>query len=312
MSKQFWRWVQAILGVTLIVFIGLNLAEKWSEVAVQPIAWRIRWEFIIASLLVTWVMYALLVWGWRAILHGWRQYIRAVDAARIWTISSLGKYIPGKVWSIAGMAVMAERAGVSGVAATGSAVIMQLVNLATGAIVALMLTGTVVFDRLMMNYVGQWGSVLAFVGAAIALLACGALTLPSLTRRLGHLIGKPDSVQPVEPGALAAALFVNFLAWGGYGLAFQLLLLGTIPEVELTWAAATGAFAASYIAGYLAVIVPGGLGVREAVLIALLQGSIGLGPAVALAAASRITLTINEIGAAVPFLLMRRPSRDDA
>ena len=33
MSKQFWRWVQAILGVTLIVFIGLNLAEKWAEVS---------------------------------------------------------------------------------------------------------------------------------------------------------------------------------------------------------------------------------------------------------------------------------------
>jgi len=312
MSKGFWRWVQAILGVTLIVFIGLNLAEKWNEVASQPMAWRFRWEFVVASLLVTWVMYALLVWGWRAILHGWRQYLRAVDAARIWTISSLGKYIPGKVWSIAGMAVMAERAGVSGVAATGSAVIMQLVNLATGAIVALMLTGTVVFDRLLAPYVGAWGSVLAFAGAAFALLCCFALTLPSLTRRIGHLIGRPDSVQPVEPSALAAALFVNFLAWGGYGLAFQLLLVGTIPGVEMSWAVATGAFAASYIAGYLVLVAPGGLGVREAVLVALLQGTIGLGPAIAIAAASRITLTINEIGAAVPFLLLRRPTRDDA
>jgi uncharacterized membrane protein YbhN (UPF0104 family) len=312
MSKGFWRGIQAILGVALIVFILLNLADKWSEVASQPIAWQLRWEFVIASLLVTWVMYALLVWGWRAILHGWRQYIRAVDAARIWTISSLGKYVPGKVWSIAGMAVMAERAGVSGVAATGSAVIMQLVNLASGAIVALMLTGTVVFDRLLAPYVGGWGSVLAFAGAAFALLCCFALTLPSLTRRIGHLIGRPESVQPVEPGALAGALFVNFLAWGGYGLALQLLLLGTIPGVEISWTTATGAFAASYIAGYLALVAPGGLGVREAVLVALLQGPIGLGPAIAIAAASRITLTINEIGAAVPFLLMRRPSRDDA
>lgn len=312
MDKAKWRWLQAALGIVILYFIVRELREKWTTASAQPIHWQLRWEFIVASLLVTWMMYALLIWGWRAVLHGWRQWLRAVDAARIWTVSSLGKYIPGKVWSIAGMAVMAERAGVSGVAATSSAVIMQLVALATGAVVALAFTGTMVFDHLLEPYVGRWGSVLAFAGAAFALLCSVALTLPSLTRRLGHLIGRPDSVQPVEPGALAASLFVNFLAWGGYGLALQLLLLGTIPNLELSWSAATGAFAASYIIGYLALVVPGGIGVREGVLVLLLKGSLGLGPAIALAAASRITLTINEIGAAVPFLLMRRSPRDDA
>ncbi|MBK7596299.1 MAG: hypothetical protein IPJ11_13930 [Gemmatimonadetes bacterium] len=234
MSKQFWRVIQAVTGVAIIVFIGLRLADDWSLVTSEPIEWHFRWEFIIASLLVTWVMYGLLIWGWRAVLHGWRQYIRAVDAARIWCLSSLGKYIPGKVWSIAGMAAMSEKQGVSGVAAIGSAVIMQLVSLATGAVVALMFTGTVVLDRVLAPYT-PYGSLLAFAGAAFALLCAFALTLPSLTRRLGHLIGKPGSVQPVEPGALAGALFVNFLAWGGYGLAFQLLLLrdDPVPRPEL-------------------------------------------------------------------------------
>jgi hypothetical protein len=46
--------------------------------------------------------------------------------------------------------------------------------------------------------------------------------------------------------------------------------------------------------------------VREGLLIALLQCSIGLGPATALAVASRVLLTITELGSAVPFLLMRR------
>lgn len=311
MSRQFWRVMQMVLGLAILLFIALRLAGDWADVTAEPIRWHLRWELIVASLLVTWVMYGLLIWGWRAVLHGWRQYIRAVDAARIWCLSSLGKYIPGKVWSIAGMAAMAEKQGVSGVAAIGSAVIMQLVSLATGAVVALMFTGTVVLDRVLAPYT-PYGSLLAFAGAATAMLCSVALTLPSLTRRLGHLIGKPDSVQPVEPGALAGALFVNFLAWGGYGLAFQLLLMGTIPSLELTWSMATGAFAASYVIGYLALVVPGGIGVREGILVLLLQGTLGLGPTIALAAASRITLTINEIGAAVPFLLMRRPSRDDA
>ena len=127
MSKQFWRVMQVVLGLVIITFIALRFAGDWADVTAEPIEWHLRWELIVASLLVTWVMYGLLIWGWRAVLHGWRQYIRAVDAARIWCLSSLGKYIPGKVWSIAGMAAMAEKQGVSGVAAIGSAVIMQLV-----------------------------------------------------------------------------------------------------------------------------------------------------------------------------------------
>ena len=51
---------------------------------------------------------------------------------------------------------------------------------------------------------------------------------------------------------------------------------------------AVGAFAGSYIAGLLMVLAPGGLGVRESVLVFMLQGRIGQEPALALAAAHRL------------------------
>jgi uncharacterized membrane protein YbhN (UPF0104 family) len=57
-------------------------------------------------------------------------------------------------------------------------------------------------------------------------------------------------------------------------------------------------------------LLPAGFGVREFVMVALLKGTIGIGPAAALAAASRVTLTVNEIGAALPFLLFRSKPRD--
>ncbi|MES2305819.1 MAG: lysylphosphatidylglycerol synthase domain-containing protein [Gemmatimonadota bacterium] len=300
MLKHKWRIAQGALGLVILYFLVIKVIKNWDDFKAQQIQWHFRWEFIIASLLVTWVMYGFLILGWRSVLHGWRQWIRAVDAARIWCLSSLGKYIPGKVWAIAGMAVMAQREGVSGAAATGSAIIMQLVSIATGTILTFALIGTRLLDEM-------WpGSSLAALALAIvALLAVLALTSPSLTRRIGFVVGRPDAVQPVEPESLAAALFTNFLAWAGYGLALQLLLLGTIENVTLDWATATGAFAASYLVGYLALIVPGGIGVRELVLVLLLKPTIGLGPAGALAVASRLTLTVNELGAALPFLFWR-------
>ena len=308
MLKHKWRLLQGAVGALILYFLLTKVRANWSDLMAQHIHWHLRWEFIAASLIVTWAMYGLLIMGWRSVLHGWRQWIRVVDAARIWCLSSLGKYIPGKVWSIAGMAVMAQREGVSGAAATGSAIIMQLISIATGTIIVFALIGTRLLDEQLPG-----ASLAALALAVFALLAVLALTSPSLTRRIGFVVGRPDAVQPVEPESLAAALFTNFLAWAGYGLALQLLLLGTLENVRLDWATATGAFAASYLIGYLALIVPGGIGVREGILVMLLQGSIGLGPAAALAVASRVALTVNELGAAVPFLLLhRRPSRDAA
>ena len=205
------------------------------------------------------------------------------------------------------MAVMAQQRGVSGAAATGSAIVMQLVSLATGVILALALVGTPILDRVL----GDWGTIAGIAIAAGTLVGAIALTSPSLTRRIGFLIGRPDLIRPVDPGALAGAIVANLVAWAGYGIALQLLALGTVSGIDLSWSAATGAFAASYVAGYLFVIIPNGLLIREGVLTTILV-SIGVSApsALALAAASRLILTINQVGAALPFLLFRSRPRD--
>ncbi|HEY4321189.1 MAG TPA: lysylphosphatidylglycerol synthase transmembrane domain-containing protein [Gemmatimonadales bacterium] len=306
MRKTSWRVAQALAGLVIVVVLIRSFVANWHTVEDQPVQWQIHWEYIGASLVITWAMYGVLIWGWRAVLAGWREQMRIVDAARVWTISSLGKYIPGKIWSIAGMAMMSQRYGVSGSAATGSAIVMQLISLATGAMLALALSGTDLLDRL----AGGWGSIGAMALAAVAILSAVALTSPSLTRRVGFLLRRPDTVRPVDPSALAGALFANLVAWAGYGVAFQLLALGTMRDVQVSWTVATGAFAASYIVGYLAILLPGGLLVRETMLITLLTASgVELHTATALAVVSRIALTINDIGAAAPFLLSRSKPR---
>lgn len=305
MRKTSWRIAQAVIGAAILYFLVQHFLRNWREMERQPIQWDIHWEFIVASLIVTWAMYGVLIWGWRTVLQGWREYIKIVDAARIWTISSLGAYIPGKLWSIAGMALMAQQRGISPAAATGSAVIMQLLSIATGAVLALALVGAELLNRVL----GDVGLVGAGVLALVALVGAIALTSASLTRRIGFVLGRPEAIKPVEPEALAGAIFANLVAWAGYGIALQLLLLGTLKGVELSWGTATGAFAASYIIGYLALFLPAGVGVREAVMLTLLTPSIGPDAALAITAASRVVLTINQVGAAVPFLLLRRQPR---
>jgi hypothetical protein len=120
-------------------------------------------------------------------------------------------------------------------------------------------------------------------------------------------IAAPDAGPFTPPrGAVAFGIVANAVAWMGYGVALWLLARGLLPHAGLGLLPATAVFTASYLAGFLALFAPGGIGVREGVFILMLQGSIGIGAATALAIASRLLLTVTELGAAVPFLLFPR------
>jgi uncharacterized membrane protein YbhN (UPF0104 family) len=83
----------------------------------------------------------------------------------------------------------------------------------------------------------------------------------------------------------------------GYGLALWLLARGLLPHAGLGLLPATTVFTTSYLAGFLALFAPGGIGVREGALVATMQRAGLATPAEAavIAVASRIWLTVLEI-----------------
>nr|MBA3497985.1 hypothetical protein [Gemmatimonadales bacterium] len=216
----------------------------------------------------------------------------------IWTVSSLGKYLPGKVWAVAGMALMAQRAGIAPWAATGSAIVLQVLAIGSGAAVA-GLTGRGAIEA---AYPGAGLSLGLLVAAAVV----GALLLlwPPFLRRLLRFASSDDASRGTPPAiGIGLGIVANLVAWLGYGVALWMLARGLLPSAGLRPALAIAVFTASYLAGFLALFAPGGLGVREGLFILMLQGPLGIGAATALALASRVLLTITEVGAAVPFLI---------
>ena len=49
--------------------------------------------------------YAMQIESWRRILAGWGQHLAFGPAARTWSVANLGRYVPGKVWSVAGLEI---------------------------------------------------------------------------------------------------------------------------------------------------------------------------------------------------------------
>ena len=95
--------------------------------------------------------------------------------------------------------------------------------------------------------------------------------------------------------------------WLLLGASFWLCASGlvTVPADDL--ALYMGAFTVAWLAGLLAIYAPGGLGVREAVLVALLHGRIGAADALVVAAAPRLVLVLADVLlAAVSTAALRR------
>jgi hypothetical protein len=289
------------VGLAIVVFAIRALVRNWDQLRSQPLEWQLRPGWLVLSLVLTWLMYALLILGWRSMLSSWGQRLDGWSAARIWTLSSLGKYVPGKVWAVAGMALLAQRAGVAPWAATGSAVVMQVLAIGTGAAVA----GLAGARNLESAQRGAGAVLMLLVAGAI--ISVGLLLWPPFLRRLLRLAA-PQAVgerQPTGRG-IGVGIATNLVAWLGYGLALWLLGRGLLPTSGLGLRLAIGVFTASYLAGFLALFAPGGIGVREGLFILMLQKPLGVGAATSLALASRLLLTVAELGAAVPFLVFRR------
>jgi glycosyltransferase 2 family protein len=294
------RALQWLLGLTIVAFAVRSLVRNWDDLRAQPLEWRIEPGWIILSAVLVWFMYAILIAAWRRMLAAWGRGLDLWSAGRIWTVSSLGKYLPGKVWAVAGMALMAQRAGVGAGPAMGSAVILQVLAIGTGAAIA----GIFGWGALRAAYPGAVVGLAVLVAASVGVV--GLLLWPDLVSRVVRIVA-PDA-PPVRPprGAVAFAIVANAVAWVGYGAALWLLARGLLPGAGLELLPAVAVFTASYLAGFLALFAPGGIGVREGVFILMLQGPIGIGAATALAIASRLLLTVTELGAAVPFLLFPR------
>src|SRR5207247_293216 len=128
--------------------------------------------------------------------------------------------------------------------------------------------------------------------ALVSIATIGFLAWDRAARTVARLVGSVAQFRPLPLAAVAESAGLSLLSWVTYGVAFWLLARGLGLPGALPVARAAGVFAVGYILGLLALFAPGGVGVREVVLIGLLTPALGGGGAVALSLASRILLTL--------------------
>lgn len=283
----------------VIIFIGRALAARWGAISWAEMRFRPGFLVLAAACQVA----RLLVIGcsYRFLLAPQcRLPRRSATFAIIW-IGRLGKYVPGKLASALGTVWMLRRKGVP-VRAAGSAVFLcQGLMVTVGLLVAVPLTlWQPVYQRLPM----AWLWCVLVLSAGLVLLhprvffaasdfVLGKLRLPPLRaqRRYRNYLGCLGTI-------------VVSVALGGIGLWF---VARSVTDVPIRWVpvlTSAGALAGSV--GFLAVFAPGGLGVREGILLIILGRIIAPGDSAVVVVGARLMEVVVEVAMAGVGLLILR------
>jgi len=298
------RIAQFALSAIVLAAVSYVLYRQWTGVQSHRLQAHPRWGLIALSGVVFLATYALLIEVWRRMLEAWSAHLPFWTAARIWCVSNLLRYVPGKVWQIGAMGVMSRQSGASPVASTGSAILNTIVSIAAGILVA-MLTGWRALDALSR---GRATAGFIVLGATVLGFVLLPLLLPRVVRLAARLTGRPADLGPLPMRAVWIALVGNIAAWMLYGAAFRLFVAGVIGSAPGSTLGYVAAYASSYVVGYLALVVPGGLGVREGVMATALPvlGLTTAAQGLLIAVSSRLWLTILEVVPGVLFYARAR------
>lgn len=270
------RAVAQVLLLAAIVFIAFRVRSLWHGSHIE--LGRVDWLALVGA-------FVLAVAGTAAGALIWLVILEAlgVRTQRRWAglffQAQLGKYIPGSVWQYAGRVAVARSNGIP-VRPTGVSLPVEFIasGLAGGLVAALL--------------VGWWGMAAV---AAVAVLLIVAARLARFRR------------PAVRATVRATVLYLP--VWLLLGGSFWLCARGLLAVPARDLALYMGAFAVAWLAGLVAIYAPGGLGVREAVLVALLSSRLGAADALVVAAASRLTLVLADVMLAVVATAAMRRSR---
>lgn len=248
-----------------------------------------------------WISAAVLaiLWLYTA-ARAWVALFEAPEQQRTLTgalvLSQLGKYVPGGgIVQVTGMVAMSRNEQVS---TTRLALGLPVVGLSAVAVGGVALAGLSVADTTLPN----WARALCLLGLLAPLLLWRPVmaTTVRTARRLVHRIPSPDDL----PSQRAIAISGGWTALSllATGIGYALLAQPLTGETDI--ATLTLSFIVAWTVGFLVLPVPGGIGIREVVLIGLIGGSVG--SIVGASIAHRIINIVVELSAVGLLLLLPR------
>ena len=283
--KRRWPLLKLLFTLVILVAVGRQFVRDLQH----PQLWSrpIHGGWLVAAGLVYLVALGFSGLFWYRLLRELGQRPDHLAAVRSYYISHLGKYVPGRAWALLLRGDLVRgpqcRMGV----AIFAAFYEVLVSMATGAFVALVLLFFVAPDT---DAGFDWGTFRhlfrleasdeAPLDRRVLLLFMLTLFLPLITIVLPPVFNRlarrltlpfqrqePTELPQVRHWSLPEGMAFTTVLWCLFAVSLSCVLQALIPgrlgwSFDL-WVRLTAYLSAAYIAGFVIILVPSGLGIRE-------------------------------------------------
>ena len=280
--------------VRVIVLTGIVGYLAWQifsgRAAVESVT--LQWDglSLAGALISGLIAYQCLFLGWVMLLRraGYFEVGQLGLYTRIWWVSYLYRYVPGKVLLLVERARMGSAVGIPPVAGAALTIIETLFAILAGSTVSLLAVSYYagIYDHLFFGVVFlSVGTVFLFPSGYR--LFCG---LPIIKTRYPELQSVALRSQDVLIGVVPYILHYLLLGTSFFlvSRSLQLFSWSALPGL-------CGIYALSHVISLVALIAPGGLGVREGALAVQLGLLVPPGVAEALAIGVRVWFTLIEL-----------------
>ncbi len=295
--------LKLLATLLLLGSLGYFGRQLWGNLHLLP---DIRWDIgsaIVLALSVAGTMATILLIGvmWLLLIRDQGVHISWRDALQIVAVSQFGKYLPGNIGHFTGRALLAQRAGVpvgKTVATMAIEIVWTLAISASLTLAALLFLVHDFHEGLVDD--AHPGYLLTLILVLLLSPSVGIRTLNAMAPGISRKIGRGELVRSPSPAtalAVAGLMVMCFAILGGILKMQSNWLLG---HDEIGWLELTLLFTVAWTMGYVVPGTPGGLGIREAVMVKLLGPVVGVPVAIGLSISMRLT---SMLGDALAFLL---------
>jgi uncharacterized membrane protein YbhN (UPF0104 family) len=299
-SRRIWRRILTFILIAAAGgFLFHTASANWADL--RGFEWQVRGAVLALSLVAHVGVLAFGVFLWsRVLAHFTGPASGFPSLLRIWSLSNAARYIPGGVWQFLTAAQLSRDAGLSGVLALTSMMVHVLLSLIAAVTVSALVLP---MDLPGLGVIGSLPVRAAVIVMAVLIvhprLINGALGMvPRLLRR-DVLVWRGSWGDGIGLLVLANA------SWLLYGVAYTLFVASLAPVGVDALLPFTAVNALSFTAGYLAVPVPGGVGVRESAMTLLLAPYLPAGVAAIVSIAARLWSIAAELMLVTLGLLVR-------
>lgn len=304
-SRNFLASLYAVLRVValpgILAYLAKQLFDGRSAFETMDADWHVA--ELSAAFILAILAYQLLFAAWIMMLRrtGFYRTGHLRVYARIWWLSYMYRYVPGKVLLITERARLGTVAGIPPAAGAAMPVLETLLAILAGCTVSLLAT----------TFYTKGDRHLLLI--ILLLMACLVFVLPMalrwLTGRVAIRRRFPDlgavSLGTQDILILVLPFLVHYLMLGA---SFFLLARNFYPMPWMALPGTCGVYALAHVLSLLVVIAPAGLGIREGALAVQLEQAIPPAIASALAIGVRVWFTVAELAClgAVLFICRRR------